>query len=134
MDLRFPSAEDYSAQSACFTPLTVIDVFQLQKTVDTPYANNVLSNFNGDCVRMSVFEGEYLWHRHPDSDELFLVVEGRLEIDFAERSRVELTPWQLLVIPAGTVHRTRAVGRTVNLTFELQGAQTEFIEGGQADV
>jgi mannose-6-phosphate isomerase-like protein (cupin superfamily) len=75
---------------------------------------------------MSVFEGEYRWHSHPDSDEFFLVVEGRLQIDFAEADTVELSSWQCLVVPAGTVHRTRAIGRTVNITFEQQGTRTEF--------
>jgi mannose-6-phosphate isomerase-like protein (cupin superfamily) len=39
-----------------------------------------------------------------------------------------LEPWQAIVIPAGTVHRTRAIGRTVNLTFELLAADTVFVD------
>jgi mannose-6-phosphate isomerase-like protein (cupin superfamily) len=34
-----------------------------------------------------------------------------------------------VVIPAGTVHRTRAMGRTVNITYERQGTKTAFVEG-----
>jgi mannose-6-phosphate isomerase-like protein (cupin superfamily) len=128
MNSRFPSAEEYSAQTARFTGLTVVDIGQLQKTVSAPYVNDVLADVNGDCMRMSVFEGEYRWHEHPDSDELFLIVEGRLQIDFVERETVELATWQFIVVPAGTVHRTRAIGRTVNVTFEMQGARTEFVE------
>lgn len=128
MKSQFPSADEYSAQTARFGGLTVVDVGALQASVTEAYRNDVLANVNGDCMRMSVFEGEYRWHHHPDSDELFLVVEGRLQIDFAGRETVELTPWQLIVVPAGTVHRTRAIGRTVNLTFEQQGARTEFVE------
>ena len=79
-------------------------------------------------MRLAVFEGEYRWHHHPDSDELFLVVAGTLQIDVVGRSRVELTEWQSVVIPAGTVHRTRAIGRTVNVTCEKKGAQTVFDE------
>jgi mannose-6-phosphate isomerase-like protein (cupin superfamily) len=77
---------------------------------------------------MSVFEGEYRWHHHPDSDELFLVVAGELQIDFESGAQVTLTEWQSVVVPAGTVHRTRAIGRTVNVTCEKQGAQTVFVE------
>lgn len=125
---QFPSSDDYSAQTARFGGLAVVDIGALHAAVTEAYRNDVLANVNGDCMRMSVFEGEYRWHRHPDSDELFLVVEGRLQIDFAGRETVELTPWQFIVVPAGTVHRTRAIGRTVNLTFEQQGARTEFVE------
>src|SRR6185312_9929081 len=51
-------------------------------------------------IGSAVFEGEYRWHRHPDSDELFLVVAGVLQIDLADGSRLELTEWQSVVIPA----------------------------------
>ncbi len=128
MNSQYPSAEEYSAQTARFAGLTVVDIGQLHKAVSEPYVNDVLADINSDCMRMSVFEGEYRWHCHPDSDELFLVVDGRLQIDFAERRTVELAPWQFIVVPAGTVHRTRAIGRTVNVTFERQGALTEFVE------
>lgn len=89
----------------------------------------MLSNVNDHCLRLAVFEDEYRWHRHPDSDELFLVVAGRLQIDLAGLDTVELTEWQYLVVPAGTIHRTRAVGRTVNLTYERRGAATVFVDG-----
>lgn len=125
---QLPSAEQYSAQTARFEGLAVVDIGVLSKAVSETYRNEVLVDINRDCMRMAVFEGEYRWHQHPDSDELFLVVEGRLQIDFAERDTVELTPWQLILVPAGTVHRTRAMGRTVNLTIEHQGARTEFVE------
>jgi mannose-6-phosphate isomerase-like protein (cupin superfamily) len=91
----------------------------------------VLSDINEDCLRLAVFEGEYRWHCHPDSDELFLVVAGRLQIELAGRDALELAEWQCLVVPAGTIHRTRAIGRTVNLTFERQGAKTVFVESAE---
>jgi mannose-6-phosphate isomerase-like protein (cupin superfamily) len=83
---------------------------------------------NTSCVRLAVFHGEYRWHHHPTSDELFLVVEGRLEIDLVDGPTLALGPWQSVVVPAGVVHRTRAVGRTVNLTFEALGAETVFVD------
>jgi len=128
MNSRFPSADEYSAQKARYGSLTVVDIGAYQRTISEPYRNDVLSNINGDCMRIAVFEGEYRWHYHPGSDELFLVVEGKLQIDMADKDTVELTEWQYVVVPAGTVHRTRAIGRTVNVTYEKQGAQTVFVE------
>ncbi|MBS0433068.1 MAG: cupin domain-containing protein [Proteobacteria bacterium] len=112
--------------------MTVVDIGEHQQAVHESYRNDVLSNVNDDCLRLAVFEGDYRWHYHPDSDELFLVVAGRLEIDFADRDTLAMTEWQYVVVPAGTIHRTRAIGRTVNLTFERQRAETVFVERADA--
>jgi mannose-6-phosphate isomerase-like protein (cupin superfamily) len=128
MKSRFPSADEYSAQKARHSNLEVVDIRGHQSAVRESYRNDVLSNVNGDCMRLAVFEGEYRWHCHPDSDELFLVVAGKLQIDLAGHRTVELTEWQSLVVPAGTVHRTRAIGRTANITIEKQGARTVVVE------
>jgi len=128
MKSRFPSAQEYSAESARFPALTVVDVRAEQAAVTESYRNQVLVDVNSDCMRLSVFDGEYRWHHHPDSDELFMVVAGTLQIDLVGGKRLELTEWQSVVIPAGTIHRTRAIGRTVNVTFEKNGAQTVFVE------
>ncbi len=72
--------------------------------------------------------GSYRWHQRPHSDELFLVMEGRLEIELAGGRTLVLAPRQSAVIPAGTIHRTRGIGRTVNLCFEAIGAETVFEE------
>jgi len=128
MGNKFPSAQDYSSQSSRHPALTVVDVRAEQAKISVGYCNQVLVDVNRDCMRLAVFEGEYRWHHHPDSDELFLVVEGKLQIDLADGSRLELTEWQCAVIPAGTVHRTRGIGRTVNLTYEKDGAQIVFTD------
>jgi mannose-6-phosphate isomerase-like protein (cupin superfamily) len=128
MKSRFPSAQAYSAQRARYAALSVVDIRAEQATVTESYRNEVLVDVNDDCVRLAVFEGEYRWHQHPDSDELFLVVAGTLQIDLADGNRMELSEWQSVVIPAGTVHRTRAIGRTVNLTCEKNGARTVFVD------
>lgn len=123
-----PSAEEYAAERAQFAPLQVVNLDELQRAVTEPYKNQVLLNANSECMRLAVFEGEYRWHQHPKTDELFLVISGELHIEFAECAEAVLWPLQCLVVPAGTVHRTRAVGRTVNVTFEQQGAETVFVE------
>jgi mannose-6-phosphate isomerase-like protein (cupin superfamily) len=123
---QFPSAEDYTAEPTRFPPLTVVDVAGEAAAVTADYRNQVLSRINTSCLRLAVMSGEYPWHHHPDSDELFLIVEGRLEIDLAGGPTLSLNPWQSVVVPAGMVHRTRAVGRTVNLCFEQVGTATVF--------
>jgi mannose-6-phosphate isomerase-like protein (cupin superfamily) len=71
--------------------------------------------------------GEYRWHRHPHSDECFLILEGELEIDLDEGRLVVLKPGQMFNLPAGVRHRTRARVRTVNLCFEDKLAYTDVV-------
>ena len=130
MKQESPTIEHDATERARFPALTVVDLQGLQREVNDPYLNQVVLNSNSECLRLSVFEGEYRWHRHPRTDELFLVVAGELHIEFENAPEAVLREWQCIVVPAGTVHRTRAVGRTVNVTFEQQNAETEFVDPG----
>jgi mannose-6-phosphate isomerase-like protein (cupin superfamily) len=123
-----PSAEDYANEPVRYPPLEVLDVRAIAAAVDEPYRNMVLSSVNESCVRLAVFDEAYRWHMHPRSDELFLVVDGCLAIDLADGREFRLTPWQAVTVPAGMVHRTRAIGRTVNLCFEQRAAETRFVD------
>lgn len=88
------------------------------------YDNHPIANINDHVVRISTMSEPYPWHFHPNSDETFLVIEGRLRIEFESGAR-ELDPGQMLTIPRGVRHRTRPAGeRSVNLTVELAGCET----------
>jgi len=88
------------------------------------YDNHPIAKVNDHVVRIATMVEPYHWHFHPNSDETFLVVEGRLCIEFEGGSR-ELFSGQMLTIPRGVRHRTRPVGaRSVNLTFELAQSET----------
>jgi mannose-6-phosphate isomerase-like protein (cupin superfamily) len=93
-----------------------------------PYRNVVVNRVNESCLRLSTFEGDYPWHFHPDSDELFVVVDGQLAIDLADGSSLQLGPWDMVTIPAGTIHRSRALPRAINLCFEHFATETTFVE------
>jgi len=126
-----PSTDAYANEPVRYPALTVVDIVREAAAVTAAYRNQVLSRVNASCLRLSVISDQYPWHRHPHSDELFLVVEGELEIELADDGRLlRLGPWQSVVVPAGVVHRTRGVGRTVNLCFEDLAADTDFVERG----
>lgn len=91
------------------------------------YDNHSIASVNDHEVRISVMTQAYHWHSHPDSDESFLALEGGLFIDFDDQT-VELLPGHLITVKRGVRHRTRPIGkRSVNLTFERIGAQTEAL-------
>jgi mannose-6-phosphate isomerase-like protein (cupin superfamily) len=110
-----------------FPALTQIDPLELAGRICEDYRNFPLLKVNGHCIRVAVMTGEYRWHRHPGSDECFLVLEGELEIDLDDSPTVVLKPGRLFNIPAGIRHRTRARVRTVNLCFEDERAYTDVV-------
>jgi mannose-6-phosphate isomerase-like protein (cupin superfamily) len=120
--------ESYANEPIKYSSLEVMDLVAEAEAVSEPYRNLVMCQVNKSCLRLAVFNEVFRWHRHPASDELFLVVDGTLAIDLADGTELRLNPWQAVTIPAGTVHRTRAIGRTVNLCFEDLGADTDFVE------
>ena len=97
-----------------YGPLETIDVDALQRSLE-PWYNQTLCRVNDMVMRLGVVEGAFHWHRHDKDDEFFYVIDGRLIVDVEGRDSVELTPGQGFVVPAGTVHRTRAPVRTAML-------------------
>lgn len=111
-----------------FNQRSVINLKQEYAKITGGYVNFVVNTVNESCLRLAVFEGEYRWHFHPDSDELFIVLEGELIIDFEDSVTAILHPFEMLTVPKCVIHRTRASGRTVNLCFEHTQAETVFVE------
>ena len=103
-----------------YRPLELIDERALSDNCTYKWYNQTLCQVNDSVVRLGVIQGEYHWHKHDESDEFFYVQEGKLLIDL-ENQTIELNPRQGLVVPKGTVHRTRAEQRTVILMVENRG-------------
>jgi mannose-6-phosphate isomerase-like protein (cupin superfamily) len=102
----------------------VINLLETAAAVAGPYANLALAHVNDHVVRMSVMTESFYWHRHPNSDEIFLVLEGELLIDMADKTII-LTPGQMATVPRNVPHRTRpGTSRSVNLTVELLAMDT----------
>ncbi|MGI8508022.1 MAG: cupin domain-containing protein [Gemmatimonadaceae bacterium] len=111
-----------------FPALSVVNLAAEGAASTVSYRNVVVNRVNESCLRLSTFEGEYPWHFHPDSDEMFVVVDGTLEIDLNDGRTLRLGTWDMITIPAGMTHRTRAMGRTVNLCVEQLSAATVFVD------
>jgi mannose-6-phosphate isomerase-like protein (cupin superfamily) len=122
------TAESYTKEPVRYPALQVVNLFAEGAAVVERYRNMVINRVNDSCLRLAVFDEAYRWHFHPTSDELFLVVDGCLAIDLPGGRELRLDPWQCVTIPAMTHHRTRAIGRTVNLCFEKLEAETVFID------
>jgi mannose-6-phosphate isomerase-like protein (cupin superfamily) len=100
--------------------LALIDV-AAEAAAHAPWFNQTLTSVNGSVVRLGVIEGDFHWHKHDETDEFFLVLEGQLLIDLEDRDTVTLAPHQGFTVPRGVVHRTRAPVRTAILMVEAEG-------------
>lgn len=67
------------------------------------WAPRVVASFNGHDIMVVKVKGEFVWHSHPDTDDVFLVLQGRLTIRMHEGD-VTLGPGQLYVVPKGLEH------------------------------
>jgi mannose-6-phosphate isomerase-like protein (cupin superfamily) len=106
----------------------LIDLARAAASASGSYANFILTRVDDHVVRMSVMTEPFYWHRHPDSDETFLVVEGEVLLRTAH-DRVKLGPGQLYTVPAGLAHVTLpATARSVNITVEKSGMSTERLD------
>ncbi len=64
----------------------------------------VAASFNGQDIKLVKFCGEFVWHQHDETDEVFLVWRGSFRIEFRDRT-VTLGPGDLVVVPRGVEHR-----------------------------
>ena len=103
-----------------FGKMALVDVAG-EAAAHEPWFNTTLTTVNDSVVRLGVIEGEFHWHKHDDTDEFFLVLEGELLLDFEDRETVALKPHQGYTVPCGVVHRTRAPARTAILMVEAEG-------------
>jgi mannose-6-phosphate isomerase-like protein (cupin superfamily) len=84
-----------------------MDVVNLQQKLDSfseTWVPKVVGELNGQHVKVAKLEGEYVWHAHADEDEMFLVIDGELQLELRERT-VTLRPGEFFIVPRGVEHR-----------------------------
>ena len=84
------------------------------------WSPRIVSHFNGCNVMVVKAAGEFVWHSHPDTDDFFLVLKGRLTIQLRD-GEVHLGPGDLHVVPRGVEHRPVAEGEVHLLLIEPTG-------------
>ena len=103
-----------------FGHLALIDV-DAEAAAHEPWFNQTLTSVNDSVVRLGVIEGDFHWHKHDDTDEFFMVLDGELVIDVEDRDSVRLSRHQSYTVPRTVMHRTSAPVRTVILMMEAAG-------------
>lgn len=71
------------------------------------WSPKVIAQMNDYVFKLAKIQGEFIWHSHPETDEVFIVLEGSLVIDFRD-DRIELNQGEMCVVPRGIEHKPSA--------------------------
>jgi mannose-6-phosphate isomerase-like protein (cupin superfamily) len=97
--------------------------------IDELWSPQIVGEVNDYDVKVANVAGEFTEHVHDDTDEIFLVLAGRLHLDLPDRT-VSLDPMDLFTVPRGTRHRPRAESGTRILMLEPRGTSQDGTAGG----
>jgi len=81
-------------------PINLLEKFSL---FNDQWSPKIIAESNGQLIKLAKIEGEFVWHNHPDEDEVFFIVKGNLLIKFRDRD-IHLKEGDLYVVPKGEDH------------------------------
>tara|TARA_B100001250_G_scaffold164986_1_gene141969 strand:+ start:189 stop:551 length:363 start_codon:yes stop_codon:yes gene_type:complete len=84
------------------------------------WSPKVIAELNDYQFKLVKIQGEFVWHNHPDTDEVFIVIEGTMNIEF-ENETVRLTEGEMLVVPKGVEHKPYAEKECKVMLVEPRG-------------
>lgn len=94
------------------------------------WSPRVVAEMNDYQFKLAKISGEFVWHRHADTDEVFIVIEGRMVIEFRD-GRVELAAGEMYVVPKGVEHKPVAEGECRIMLVEPRGTVNTGDAGGE---
>ena len=90
----------------------------------------VIAEMNDYQLKLVKVQGEFVWHKHPETDEVFIVINGVLSIEFRD-GKVTLKSGEMFVIPKGVEHRPVAKKECKMMLIEPKGVVNTGDTGGQ---
>ncbi len=100
--------------------MQAVDLASKLERVAEYWTPKIVAGFNGHDVMVVKAKNEFVWHSHPETDDFFLVLKGRLVIQLRDGD-VTLGPGDLYVVPRGVEHRPVADGEAELLIIEPAG-------------
>ena len=94
------------------------------------WSPKIIAQMNNYHFKLVKFQGEFVWHRHFDTDEVFIVLDGQMRIDFRDGA-VELKTGEMFVVPKGVEHKTFAADECRVLLVEPAGTINTGDAGGE---
>jgi mannose-6-phosphate isomerase-like protein (cupin superfamily) len=98
--------------------------------LEEPYVPGIVGYLNDYKLVVVRVQGEFVWHKHEDTDDFFLVLEGRLTIQLRDRD-IELSEGEMFVVPRGVEHCPKADEEARVLLIEPRGTVNTGNAGGE---
>jgi len=108
---------------------TPVNIVSMLSRFGDYWAPKKIAELNDYDVKIVKLSGEFTWHRHLDTDELFLVIDGQLTIQLRD-GNVVLGPGELFVVPRGAEHCPKADVETAVMLIEPRGVVNTGDAGG----
>jgi mannose-6-phosphate isomerase-like protein (cupin superfamily) len=99
---------------------SAIDLSEKLSTFSEHWSPRTVTQFNDCDVMVVKVKGEFVWHKHDDTDDFFLVLKGLLDIQLRDRT-ITLGPGQMYIVPKGVEHRPVAREEVHLLLIESTG-------------
>ena len=108
---------------------TKVNLAEKLGLLDAPFQPGIVGSLNDYKLAVVKVRGEFVWHKHDDTDDFFLVLSGRLTIQLRDRN-IELSAGELYVVPRGVEHCPKAEDAEV-LLIEPEGTVNTGDTGGE---
>lgn len=108
----------------------MVNLEEKARKITELHAYKVVAQMNDYHFKMVKAKREFIWHRHPETDEVFMVVHGKLRIDLREKT-LRLSEGEMVVIPKGVEHRPSCGQECTILLIEPAGTLNTGDAGGE---
>jgi len=103
--------------------MDTVDLDAAFDSFDETWSPRLAATLNGQVLKVAKLEGSFVWHSHPDADELFWVVDGELTLELRDEPDKQLSAGELGIVPAGVEHRPVSEGGANVVLFEPAGTE-----------
>ena len=87
--------------------MTKINLMEKLSSFSDHWSPKVIAEMNDYQFKLVKIKGDFIWHNHADTDEVFIVIEGSMCIEFEDRT-IELSEGEMYVVPKGVNHKPYA--------------------------
>lgn len=109
---------------------TKVNLAEKLALLELPFQPGIVGFINDYKLQVVKVKGAFVWHRHEQTDDFFLVLSGHLTIHLRDRD-IELDPGELFVVPRGVEHCPEATEETQVLLIEPDGTVNTGDAGGE---
>jgi mannose-6-phosphate isomerase-like protein (cupin superfamily) len=110
--------------------MEAIDLSDKLSRFSDKWAPKIIAQLNDYHIKLAKIEGQFIWHSHPETDELFFLLDGTMIIQMRE-GNIELKPGQMFVVPKGMAHKPVAGEECHVMLIEPAGTVNTGDAGGE---